>query len=252
MTRLVDELDRDEPQQAYAARLLEAGAPLQESEVSRERVLRALRQKEVGGRHSRLRPALAAALLFGLAGTAGAAWGVAQLVLSPKGPEQKVAPADQEPNEIIAPPKRPSGLPPSGVQNSTPEVSGDVPAEQPDAQRKDADGAPATRASTASTKSRGGPAPKKALADPSELVLLHRATEALRSGEDPEKAAELLRRYESTRSSGALDEEALALRIEAALANQDPEAARLARIYFKNYPEGRFRTLAQRALSEKR
>ena len=80
-----------------------------------------------------------------------------------------------------------------------------------------------------------------------DLVLLHQATEALRAGNDPEKAARLLREYERASTSKALDEEALALSIEAAMANQDPHVSDLARRYLATYPKGRFRTLALKA-----
>ena len=55
-------------------------------------------------------------------------------------------------------------------------------------------------------------------------------------------------RYGYLRSNprGALAEDALALSIEAAMARKDPRAADYARRYLARYPEGRFRSLAQR------
>jgi hypothetical protein len=50
--------------------------------------------------------------------------------------------------------------------------------------------------------------------------------------------------------SGPLAEEALSLRIEAALALDDPRARSLARQYVVRYPSGRYLAVAHRALSE--
>ena len=82
----------------------------------------------------------------------------------------------------------------------------------------------------------------------SEARLVKEAVEALRSGDDPEKAERLLSEYRKKSSSGHLDEEALALTIEVALAKKSPEAARHARLYLQKYPGGKFTPLAKGAL----
>jgi hypothetical protein len=70
---------------------------------------------------------------------------------------------------------------------------------------------------------------------------------ALRVEHDPVRARTLLARYLQRRPSGALAEEALALTIEAALANHDDDAPALGALYLRRYPGGPFEALALRA-----
>lgn len=91
-------------------------------------------------------------------------------------------------------------------------------------------------------------APRPALtAPPSDVARVHEAAKALRHDGDPERALQLLERA-GTRS-GPLAEEALALRIEAALAKGDGRQAKLAAQYLAQYPNGRYRELAKKALA---
>lgn len=82
----------------------------------------------------------------------------------------------------------------------------------------------------------------------SQAQLVHSAMRALRSEHDPERAAKLLATYEEQHATGPLAEEALALRIEAALARGDGSAPAYARGYLERYPRGRYRNVAHRAL----
>lgn len=261
MARLVDELDANDPKHAYVAELLRAGGPIPESEVSRQRVRRALQKPRPRARLGLLRPALAVAMLFALAGTAGAAWGIASWISPNDGEEtssssmeelkertgenpraeESIVPAEKKGRELEAKPAEAA----SSATSASPEERTDRASQREDATTKKAEVMASPRA--------GRPAPettKKLEQKPSNFVLLHQAAEALRSSEDPKKAARLLREYDQERRSGALDEEALALGIEAALANDDPKAKKLARRYLARYPEGRFRRLALRAISE--
>jgi hypothetical protein len=79
--------------------------------------------------------------------------------------------------------------------------------------------------------------------------LLWEAMEARRSG-DLEKMNELAKEYRSEQPTGALDEEALALSLEAAVAKDSPRAQPLAREYLDKYPQGRFSTLAKKVLKK--
>jgi hypothetical protein len=91
-------------------------------------------------------------------------------------------------------------------------------------------------------------APRPALTAPqSDVARVHEAAKALRHDGDPERALQLLERA-GTRS-GPLAEEALALRIEAALAKGDGRQAKLAAQYLTQYPNGRYRELAKKALA---
>ena len=82
--------------------------------------------------------------------------------------------------------------------------------------------------------------------DPSLVVS---AIQALRQDRDPERAGRLLAAYLRTHPRGALAEEAAALSIEAADARHSPAAATFADRYLKEYPQGRFRTTAERVLA---
>ncbi len=78
---------------------------------------------------------------------------------------------------------------------------------------------------------------------------VHRAVKALRREGNPALAARLLDRV-ARDTPGPLAEEALSLRIEAALALDDPRAGALAREYLARYPKGRYLRVARRALQE--
>jgi hypothetical protein len=82
--------------------------------------------------------------------------------------------------------------------------------------------------------------------DPSQVA---EAVRALRKQGDAARAQALLDQYLRTNPRGALAEDALALSIEAAAARKDPRAADYARRYLSRYPNGRFRGVAERALS---
>jgi len=82
--------------------------------------------------------------------------------------------------------------------------------------------------------------------DPSLVV---EATRALRVARDARRARVLAARYLHEQPGGALAEEALAIVVEAAVAEQDPDASVQAAQYLNLYPHGPFRAAAQRALS---
>jgi len=82
--------------------------------------------------------------------------------------------------------------------------------------------------------------------DPSQVA---DAVRALRKQGDAARAQQLLDQYLRANPRGALAEDALALSIEAAAARKDPRAADYARRYLARYPNGRFRSVAERALA---
>lgn len=86
------------------------------------------------------------------------------------------------------------------------------------------------------------------VAPPSDVARVHEAAKALRHEGDPERALQLLERP-GARISGPLAEEALALRIEASVAKGDGRQAKLAAAYLAQYPNGRYRELAKKALA---
>jgi hypothetical protein len=82
--------------------------------------------------------------------------------------------------------------------------------------------------------------------DPSLVV---EATKALRAEHDARRARVLARRYLREHPGGALAEEAMAIVVEAALEQHDPDAQNLAAVYLTLYPDGSFRAAIERALS---
>jgi hypothetical protein len=77
--------------------------------------------------------------------------------------------------------------------------------------------------------------------------LVVQAMRALRRDHDPALARALSASYLERHPDGALAEEALALTIEAAVAQHDPGAAALGGRYLRRYPNGPFRGLARHA-----
>jgi hypothetical protein len=82
----------------------------------------------------------------------------------------------------------------------------------------------------------------------SDVARVHEAAKALRHDADPGRALRLLERP-GARITGPLAEEALALRIEASAAQGDGRQAKLAAAYLAQYPNGRYKELATKALA---
>lgn len=91
--------------------------------------------------------------------------------------------------------------------------------------------------------------PRATSSAPSDPVaIIHAAATALRRDHDSGRALALLDRLGAYH--GPLAEEALALRIEAATARNDPRKRGWARTYLGQYPNGRYVAAAQQALTE--
>jgi hypothetical protein len=84
-----------------------------------------------------------------------------------------------------------------------------------------------------------------------EATLMLEALRTRNSG-DAERVGKLAEEYQRKHPKGPLQEEALALALEAAAARGDPSAARLAREYLRRYPGGRFQPQAARVLRDAR
>lgn len=262
MKRLRDEIDSSDPQLVAAGRLVQQIAPLPHSEVRARRVWRALERKGARGLRGRLVVIFA---LLGLTGSAAAAFGVTEW-FSGRKTEQGAGDKPKEfdsglPTErkgdVAAPHSGESQRELSGRDPSEKEATEKDLAEMPGAKTEQVEWARASdrtqrSPSAASAASRTAASAPKLQQKPaptlSEARLVKEAVEALRSGDDPEKAERLLSEYRKNSSSGHLDEEALALTIEVALARKSPEAARYARLYLQKYPGGKFAPLAKRVL----
>jgi hypothetical protein len=136
--------------------------------------------------------------------------------------------APESPRDV---PIRPSAIP-------LPEPSVASPRRAPPAHAPELEPAPSTDKSPERRAER-----PRAGEDPSQVA---EAVRALRKQGDPARAGQLLDQYLRSNPRGALAEDALALSIEAAAARKDPRAADYARRYLARYPQGRFRSLAER------
>jgi hypothetical protein len=88
---------------------------------------------------------------------------------------------------------------------------------------------------------------RKSEEDATELL---DAMRALRAERDPVRAQGLLDEYMKSHPNGVLSEDALALSIEAAAARRDPKAKDHARRYLAKFPNGKYVSLATRALAQ--
>ncbi|HEX2869959.1 MAG TPA: hypothetical protein VHP33_01860 [Polyangiaceae bacterium] len=223
MKRLIDDSVGDRLG-ARAQELVRAmGGPTPESPERSQRVRRSLDAPVRGAPRWVWRLSLAVGLLG--VSAAAAAGGTA---LSRAFSDEQAVPVVSAPAERPAPRPRP----PTARVERAPSVS-----------------APPTAVATPSAQAPAAAAPRPQLAAPaSEVSRVHEAAKALRHEGDPERALQLLERS-GARISGPLAEEALALRIEASVAKGDGRQAKLAASYLAQYPNGRYRELAKKALA---
>jgi cytoskeletal protein RodZ len=218
------ELTPDDHLVARAHELIDALGPTVPSEARMRRVRRALDQPL---RRSRPVWVLRAALAFAVVGAGASALAFSGVFSGP------AAPAARGP--LTSPPKlRPATKAPTKASQ---------PVEAPAERKVEPVPSSAHRVATRVRPNEPAVAPS---VNASDIARVHEAAKALRADGDPERALRLLQASESV--GGPLAEEALALRIEAASASQDPRAQSLAQSYLSRYPAGRYRELARRTL----
>jgi len=111
--------------------------------------------------------------------------------------------------------------------------------------------APPVSAPSAPAAVPSAPAVASAPAEVSQgAALVLEAMRALRKEHDPARAAQRLAEYRAHHGGGALDEEALALAIEASVATGDGDAKKLAASYVARYPRGRYAKSAEAVLAK--
>lgn len=221
-----------DPDLRVAARLLASTGPLPRSEARKRRVWNALgagSQSRLGLRLTAMRVAFAS-VLFAAASSAA----VGHYYIERQAQASAVAPT---PSPAAPSPVRSS---PAVKRRATPAaaaVEPKVEAEAPAA----ATTASARRRSDLAARRTSAPADK----DAELLVEAMRA----RSAGDSQRVGELVAAYRAKHPQGVLQEEALMLSIESAVARRAPNAPSLAREYLARYPRGRFVVQARRALA---
>jgi len=216
---------------ANAALLIESAEPFQVPTGRKQRVLMRLGKDGVRPRIRWLRPAMVAGILLGGGAIASAAlthwpaW-VARSV------RQIVVAADDQTARPPAPARRPSL---TSLR------------EQPAAEPPVAEPPVAEPAGPARDVWVDRHARRAAVLENPSLVIA--ATRALRHNHDPRRARALAGRYLAAHPTGALAEEALAIAIEAAIDEHDPDCAALSRRYLELYPRGSFRSNVERGLA---
>jgi len=223
--RLVERKGAATEAEAELVRLIDACEPVAISEARKRQSLSAVYGRHQERRRSLrfgLRAAMAAGLLLVTGAATAAVFGVRW-----KLPAQGPAPSAATPTPTAFHLAR-------ARADLTPIAELEPPAE-PDAQPQSAPVPPPVHHARA---------PKSE--DPSLVVS---ALQALRQDRDPERAGRLLAAYLRTHPRGALAEEAVALSIEAADARHSPAATGFAERYLKEYPQGRFRSVAERTLA---
>ena len=228
MDPLRNRMDADDPVLARLARILTAARQPPASSEMRERVRAALRRRGRGAPALWFKVAMAGALACVFAATTWAMWAKGLRVrLSRRAPVPVAAPLDSGQRVAPAPTIRPSvsrAAAPAPVEASRRPVSRGGEERRLPSQV----GPPALRAEL-------------------DAVLVLDAIAALRREHDPARARERLDLYAKRNPNGPLIEEALALSIEAAMAEGDARAVVLADRYLARYPTGRFRAAAQQA-----
>ncbi|HMI87239.1 MAG TPA: hypothetical protein VK550_24275 [Polyangiaceae bacterium] len=222
MRRLPEQFDPTDPNEAYGAALLAKVARLEPSTAHKRRVWVALQERPLRRPMGRSSAAVAGGLVLcgATATAAGAAishywtsWHGADTTAAAAAPALPVPPA----------PPRPAPVEPRSQHvESAPAPAKVVPSK-----------------------------PRTVDAVEPSAALMVEAMRARKTGNFA-RVRELSSEYRGKYPGGALNEEALALSIEAAAALGDADAPRLAAQYLQNYPQGRFRGQAQRALGASR
>jgi hypothetical protein len=256
---LPEQFDIADPNEAYAAALLKNVRPLEPSAPRKRRVWNALERVATQRRRTRLSvPVIAGLVLFGA--TAASAtmphlWRRFQPAAVEVAPaaESTALPGRTSHGARSAPKGKAESVLLEAPSSETSEPAVALPSAPPPPALREL--APAAR-EPASAVRKQAPAKSRAVAaepvdPPASAVLMVEAMRERRAG-NLARARELSSEYRLRYPAGALQEEALALSIEAAAALGDDEARRLSASYLQRYPQGRFRAQAQRVLGTSR
>jgi hypothetical protein len=243
--RLREEFDPTDPNEAYGAAILAKVPPLEPSTARQHRVRFALRSSKVR-MALRLSPAVVAGIVI-LGATGASAMVARYFVRTHVQAHELMAPA-ADPGQSAPRPTGPAGRaarPTTPSIGTTPDSTDGALVASPAPEPMQKDPAPLPRPAKTRIALPGAAAGTAAPAPGAALMI--EAMQARRSG-DMARAARLLSEYRSKYPDGDLQEEALALSIEAAVARGDESARSFAAQYLKRYPGGRFHDQAERAL----
>jgi hypothetical protein len=235
---LPEPFDVKDPNETYAAALLKHAEPLEPSATRKRRVWMALEGSAAKRSRGRVSgPVVVALVLCGATAASATMPRLWKRFRSP--PPAEIAVATVATESSRAPRRTPPApvAPAALVEPILPEAVLQ-PAEPPPVARKP-------------MPTRSHPTIAEPADPPASAALMVEAMRERRAG-NLARARELSSEYRLKYPGGALQEEALALSIEAAAALGDDEARRLATLYLQRYPSGRFRAQAQRVMGSSR
>ncbi len=233
MKRLAEISDFADDSERSLAELVREAEPFVIDPFRKRRVLSRVLRPGAPRRHWLMRPVVITIVVFGTAMTAAASWGGKAAL----GGDGGFTPARDRIESEVQHARTRALTAAAASRKVTPPSTEEQPT-APVAPEKVAS-TPRTRATP--SLSAGSPEDPKRVMD---------AMYALRKERDPARAQALLEEHLREHPHGALAEDALALSIEAAAARHDPKAKEYARRYLAKYPQGRFKPLAQRVLSQ--
>jgi len=255
---LPEQFDIADPNEAYAAALLKNVRPLDPSATRKRRVWNALERVATQRPRTRVSaPVVAGLVLFGA--TAASAtmphlwrrFQPAAVEVAPVAAEPSAQPRRTSHGARSAPKAKAESVLLETPSSETSEPAAPLPSAPPPALHEVA---PAAR-EPASAVRKQAPVKSRAAFEPvdppASAALMVEAMRQRRAG-NLARARELSSEYRLKYPGGALQEEALALSIEAAAALGDDDARRLSASYLQRYPQGRFRAQAQRVLATSR